>query len=432
MYGGSAKISSHFQLIYPPAYMNQDKQKRLNEIAQRKAQASKKRFLWECNYFSLDPELVERTITLEPPARWASIFGGGQKGGRAASSFALSLAKIHCLQGNHQEEERLGLAAVHDVVTDEAISYRDAWLVTLTAIQHQLESSTLSDNHLLAQHLYELSLEAIHDLDIRLAQPGHALPSEQRQLDSVVNFLLKAEQILGISRSSLTADLERRERNTKIRKRMGSAQPFSNKHRVGIIKLWHEQRESWFKKRYESKTGQPAPADFMVKSLHASSGYQMRDEIRRIFTPQDHEDFRADMEALYRQQQGLPAKGEGWVSETHLAKCVEKVLSGHQVIREARPEWLAQQRLDVFVPDLKLAIEYQGEQHYFPLEHWGGEQGFKDRQAMDKTKREACRKAGITLIEWSYKTPITEEMVLAALRANGIETEIKSVYDPHR
>ncbi len=126
------------------------------------------------------------------------------------------------------------------------------------------------------------------------------------------------------------------------------------------------------------------------------------------------------MRALYRQRQGLPAKGEGWVSETYLAKCVEKVLSGRQVIREARAKWLGQQRLDVFVPDLKLAIEYQGEQHYFPLEHWGGEQGLEDRQAMDKAKREACSKAGITLIEWSYKTPITEETVQAALKANGI------------
>ena len=52
----------------------------------------------------------------------------------------------------------------------------------------------------------------------------------------------------------------------------------------------------------------------------------------------------------------------------------------------------------VFVPALKLAIEYQGEQHYLPLEHWGGEQGLKDRQAMDKTKRLACQEADIRLL----------------------------------
>ena len=32
-------------------------------------------------------------------------------------------------------------------------------------------------------------------------------------------------------------------------------------------------------------------------------------------------------------------------------------------------------RLDIYLPDLKLAIEHQGEQHYQPITVFGGEEG---------------------------------------------------------
>jgi len=152
----------------------------------------------------------------------------------------------------------------------------------------------------------------------------------------------------------------------------------------------------------------------------------MKDEVRRIFDPRDHRDFRADMERLYRQQQGLPAKGEGWLQQTYLAKCVRGVLAGCEIVLEARPRWLGRQRLDMFVPTLNLAIEYQGEQHYLPLDHLGAEQGLKDRQALDKAKREACERAGVHLVEWHYRTPISVKSVRAALVVVGICTSEKA------
>src|SRR5688572_26691703 len=45
--------------------------------------------------------------------------------------------------------------------------------------------------------------------------------------------------------------------------------------------------------------------------------------------------------------------------------------------------------LDVFVEDLKLAFEYQGEQHYKPVYHMGGD--FETQKTIDKEKREACK-----------------------------------------
>ncbi len=79
-------------------------------------------------------------------------------------------------------------------------------------------------------------------------------------------------------------------------------------------------------------------------------------------------------------------------------------------------ELAAPQRLDIYVPSL--AIEYQGEQLFYPLDHLGGDQGLADRQAMDERKCEACRAAGVTLIEWRFDEPISDEAVrLAPLSA---------------
>jgi hypothetical protein len=122
------------------------------------------------------------------------------------------------------------------------------------------------------------------------------------------------------------------------------------------------------------------------------------------------------MEARYRAELDLPARGEGWVSEIHLVRCVEAVLPGVEIVRQARPPWLdARQSLDVFIPSLELAIEYQGEQHYLALDHWGGEAGLADRRELDERKRDACLRAGIRLIEWRYDEPVSVGAVRARL-----------------
>jgi len=45
--------------------------------------------------------------------------------------------------------------------------------------------------------------------------------------------------------------------------------------------------------------------------------------------------------------------------------------------------------LDIYIDEIKLAFEYQGEQHYQPLYWMQGD--YEARQAKDREKRETCK-----------------------------------------
>lgn len=59
--------------------------------------------------------------------------------------------------------------------------------------------------------------------------------------------------------------------------------------------------------------------------------------------------------------------------------------------------------LDMYNEELKLAFEYNGEQHYKPIEYFGGEKEFHKRQKLDILKKELCEKNNIKLVIIPYK-----------------------------
>jgi hypothetical protein len=105
-----------------------------------------------------------------------------------------------------------------------------------------------------------------------------------------------------------------------------------------------------------------------------------------------------DAEDTCREEIGLPKVGEGWVSETYLYYTIKEAFPDLEVTHHARPEWLGKQHLDIYLPELATAIEYQGEQHSQPIAYFGGEQSFIDTQRRDRKKQRLCKKHGIRLI----------------------------------
>ena len=57
---------------------------------------------------------------------------------------------------------------------------------------------------------------------------------------------------------------------------------------------------------------------------------------------------------------------------------------------------------DFFIPSRRMLIEYQGEQHYRPVKHFGGEEKFAIQQQRDLKKRRFAEENNYTLLEISY------------------------------
>lgn len=119
---------------------------------------------------------------------------------------------------------------------------------------------------------------------------------------------------------------------------------------------------------------------------------------------------------------GLPDVGEGWINEMNLLNLVRLMAEDFEVIHQWSPKWLKPQRIDIAIPELGLAFEYNGAQHYQAVEVFGGEKGFRDVLARDARKRNLSRENQIELIEIRYDTDDLEarEIVTAAIERHRI------------
>lgn len=117
----------------------------------------------------------------------------------------------------------------------------------------------------------------------------------------------------------------------------------------------------------------------------------------------DDEDLERRTNNLTREELGFRKIGERFVSETELYRITKSIFSNNKVIHHYRAKWLEGQEIDIFVPHLNLAIEYDGIQHFKPIKAWGGEEGLKMNIERDKIKEEKCKENNVTLIRFSYK-----------------------------
>ena len=103
-----------------------------------------------------------------------------------------------------------------------------------------------------------------------------------------------------------------------------------------------------------------------------------------------------------------------WTSEQSLYRLVRGYCP--DAVYQYRCAWLEPQSLDIYIPALKIGIEYQGIQHYEALDIFGGKEGFDMRVKLDKKKKKLCKENGVKLLEWKYTMEIKPDMVKAFLR----------------
>lgn len=59
-------------------------------------------------------------------------------------------------------------------------------------------------------------------------------------------------------------------------------------------------------------------------------------------------------------------------------------------------------KFDFYLPQNNICIEYQGEQHYYPIAYFGGDKNFILQQKYDQLKEEYCKKHNIRLLKIPY------------------------------
>ena len=93
-----------------------------------------------------------------------------------------------------------------------------------------------------------------------------------------------------------------------------------------------------------------------------------------------------------------------WKSEFFMYKLIKNYFD--DAIFQYRDKKLGLLSFDVFIPSINMAFEYQGLQHFEPVEVFGGKEHFLIQQENDKKKKKICLKNGIVLIEWKYTEKI--------------------------
>lgn len=121
-----------------------------------------------------------------------------------------------------------------------------------------------------------------------------------------------------------------------------------------------------------------------------------------------------------REEFGFRKVGEGWVSETIVFKIIKEILPETEIIRNHRPDWLEGLEIDIYLPKLRLGVEYQGQQHFKPIKAWGGKKALKGVQERDRKKVKICSKKGIMLLHINYTDPLTKSFISNELVSGGI------------
>ena len=76
---------------------------------------------------------------------------------------------------------------------------------------------------------------------------------------------------------------------------------------------------------------------------------------------------------------------------------------------------------DIFISKLNIAIEYQGQQHFEPVDFFGGEMAFEELKKRDAEMAVLLAQKGVKLVYINYWEEISPQLIIDRV---GIPTEI--------
>ena len=125
-----------------------------------------------------------------------------------------------------------------------------------------------------------------------------------------------------------------------------------------------------------------------------------------------------DLNNLYLEMKRLNRVNSKWSSEYKLFMMIKNLVEN--AVYQYHIDWLGTQSFDIYLPTQKIAIEYQGQQHFESVSVFGGEEALIDNVFRDIRKQKLAEDNGITLLYWHYTTPINRINVVNFLESNKI------------
>lgn len=117
-----------------------------------------------------------------------------------------------------------------------------------------------------------------------------------------------------------------------------------------------------------------------------------------------------------RAEMNYPPIGKPSLNEAKLYQFAKNIFKGYKVIQHARPTFLGRQHLDIYIQELGVGIEYQGEQHFKPVDSWGGVEALEASQGRDEKKRKVCENHGVRVIYFNYEDEVSDELLRDRLK----------------
>ena len=105
-----------------------------------------------------------------------------------------------------------------------------------------------------------------------------------------------------------------------------------------------------------------------------------------------------------------------WKTEELVYNIVKKLYRQYKVVYQHHPYYLKTSKgsmsYDVYICGLKTAIEYQGKQHFEPVEYFGGKEHYERQVERDKLKLELSEANGVKLIYINYWEDVTPDLII--------------------
>lgn len=174
------------------------------------------------------------------------------------------------------------------------------------------------------------------------------------------------------------------------------------------------------KKMSEIYYGQPAPA------MNAPAGTWRDRHLLHQEVARSHREVQRIRKSVcdhaaekLREHYQFPRFKKWLQRETVLFLNLRSIFRSQEVIRHAKPAFLGGLELDIWIPNERLGVEFQGAQHLQPMEHFGGDVAFQKVQERDARKMKLCQRNGVRLVYFFETDDLNEASVLQRLNAES-------------